>query len=114
MWIFKPTLDAASKPHLSQSKELAATLESVEIEEADSCDLVEHEKEIVTGKVAAGLEKIAGSMRAPRSWAVGIEPGVITETVGVVEEVSAGAAVLARAACCHVAQKLVYIFQKPI
>ena len=81
---------------MSQAKGLAATSESVETEESDLCDLVKHEEESVTG--ATELEEITGSMRGTRTAAVGIEPGVITESVDVGEEVSAGAAVLARAA----------------
>ena len=97
MWIFKPTLEAASKPHLLQTRGLATASKSVETEDSDSRDSVEHEDECVTEAVATELKEFTGSVAASRTGAVGIEPGVITESVDV-EEVPAVAAVLARAA----------------
>ena len=61
-------------------------------------DSVEHEVGSVTGAVATELEEFTGSVAASTTGAVGSEPAVITESVDDVEGMSAGAAVLARAA----------------
>ena len=67
-------------------------------------DSVEHEVGSVTGAVATELEEFTGSVAASTTGAVGSEPAVITESVDDVEGMSAGAAVLARAAWCLAAR----------
>ena len=61
---------------------------------------MEDEVKSITEAVATELDEFTGSVTATTSGAVGSEPAFITESVDVVELMSAGAAALARAAWC--------------
>ena len=78
---------------MSQARGLAAALNSYP-------DSVKHKVKSAMDALATVLEEITESVAATSTGAVGSEPVVITESVDVVEVMSAGAAALARAAWC--------------
>ena len=78
---------------MSQARGLAAALNS-------NSDSIGHKVESATDALATVLEEITGSVAATSTGVVASEPDVITESVDVVEVMSAGAAALARAAWC--------------